>query len=262
MAIGQKLEEARNRKGISIREVTESTKIRSDYISSFEAGDFDIILPEVYLRGFVRLYARFLGLDEDAIVADLNIELGTAASKSQKKNLGAINANEAPDVLDLSKKPSAKEKYPRSNSHSKSRLIPITVMSIFGLLIFGLVIFQVFTNSDGESDKMEISVVKEIDQIEPIENELLNGDETHVLNLAVVSPIDHLIICDEGQDPKKYYEFKDLPEGWEKSLKFKKSFRCYSSSLENFRFAVDDGIEKQVSGSGSGNFSWPTTQPR
>jgi cytoskeleton protein RodZ len=31
MAIGQKLEEARNRKGISIREASESTKIRGDY---------------------------------------------------------------------------------------------------------------------------------------------------------------------------------------------------------------------------------------
>ena len=42
MGLGQKLEDARNRKGISIREATESTKIRSDYLSSFEAGDFNI----------------------------------------------------------------------------------------------------------------------------------------------------------------------------------------------------------------------------
>ena len=45
MGLGQKLEDARNRKGISIREATESTKIRSDYLSSFEAGDFNINLP-------------------------------------------------------------------------------------------------------------------------------------------------------------------------------------------------------------------------
>ena len=49
MAIGQKLEVARNRKGISLREASESTKIRGDYLSSFEAGNFDINLPEVYL---------------------------------------------------------------------------------------------------------------------------------------------------------------------------------------------------------------------
>ena len=38
MAIGQKLEEARNRKGISLREAAEeSTKIRGDYLSAYEA---------------------------------------------------------------------------------------------------------------------------------------------------------------------------------------------------------------------------------
>ena len=66
MAIGQKLEDARNRKGISIREASESTKIRGDFLSSFEAGNFDINLPEVYLRGFIRVYARFLGIDPES----------------------------------------------------------------------------------------------------------------------------------------------------------------------------------------------------
>ena len=43
MAIGQKLEEARNRKGISLREASESTKIRGDYLTAFESSSFDII---------------------------------------------------------------------------------------------------------------------------------------------------------------------------------------------------------------------------
>ena len=73
MAIGQKLEEARNRKGISIREASESTKIRGDYLSAFESGQFDVSLPEVYLRGFIRLYSRFLDLDQDAMLADLDL---------------------------------------------------------------------------------------------------------------------------------------------------------------------------------------------
>ena len=72
MAIGQKLEEARNRKGISIREASESTKIRGDFLTSFEAGKFDLQLPEVYLRGFIRVYARFLGIDPESAVDDLS----------------------------------------------------------------------------------------------------------------------------------------------------------------------------------------------
>jgi cytoskeleton protein RodZ len=86
MAIGQKLEEARNRKGISIREASESTKIRGDYLSAFEAGQFDIDLPEVYLRGFIRLYSRFLDLDQEAMLADLDLELGNSSTRTQKNH--------------------------------------------------------------------------------------------------------------------------------------------------------------------------------
>ena len=94
MAIGQKLEEARNRKGISLREATESTKIRGDYLSAFESGNFDINLPEVYLRGFVRLYARFLDLDQEAVLADLDLELGNVKNKSSRISLGSITGGE------------------------------------------------------------------------------------------------------------------------------------------------------------------------
>ena len=40
--IGERLEEARKRKGISIREAAENTKIRGDYLQKFEANTFDI----------------------------------------------------------------------------------------------------------------------------------------------------------------------------------------------------------------------------
>src|SRR6056300_1065079 len=94
MAIGQKLEDARNRKGISIREASESTKIRGDFLSSFEAGNFDINLPEVYLRGFIRVYARFLGIDPESAVSDLNLELGIKPGKVARKNFGSIQGKE------------------------------------------------------------------------------------------------------------------------------------------------------------------------
>lgn len=70
--IGERLEEARKRKGISIREAAETTKIRGDYLQKFEANSFDIDLPPLYIRGFVRTYARFLDLDPERIVSDVD----------------------------------------------------------------------------------------------------------------------------------------------------------------------------------------------
>jgi transcriptional regulator with XRE-family HTH domain len=68
--IGERLEEARKKKGISIREAAEATKIRGDYLSRFENNQFDINLTELYVRGFLRAYANFLKLPSDRILND------------------------------------------------------------------------------------------------------------------------------------------------------------------------------------------------
>ena len=68
--IGERLEEARKRKGISIREAAEATKVRGDYLHKFESNQFDIKLPEIYIRGFLRIYSNFLKLPPEKIVAD------------------------------------------------------------------------------------------------------------------------------------------------------------------------------------------------
>jgi cytoskeleton protein RodZ len=68
--IGERLEEARKKKGISIREAAEATKIRGDYLAKFESNQFDLNLTELYVRGFLRTYATFLKLPADRLLND------------------------------------------------------------------------------------------------------------------------------------------------------------------------------------------------
>src|SRR3954467_5497441 len=68
--IGDRLEEARKKKGISIREAAEATKIRGDYLQKFESNQFDIGLTEIYTRGFLRNYANYLKLPAERILND------------------------------------------------------------------------------------------------------------------------------------------------------------------------------------------------
>jgi cytoskeletal protein RodZ len=83
--IGERLEEARKRKGISIREAAEATKVRGDYLHKFESNQFDINLPDIYIRGFLRTYANYLKLPSDKIVADFNA-LGLGELKTRPLN--------------------------------------------------------------------------------------------------------------------------------------------------------------------------------
>jgi len=61
--IGKMLREAREEQGISLDEVERATRIRVRYIAALEAGDGASMPGEVYLKGFLRNYAVFLGFD-------------------------------------------------------------------------------------------------------------------------------------------------------------------------------------------------------
>lgn len=97
-SIGERLEEARKRKGISIREASEATKIRGEYLHKFESNQFDIRLPEIYVRGFIRTYANYLKVPADKIVSDYN---GLGLGQNDSRNPRVIN-REVYGRMDLS----------------------------------------------------------------------------------------------------------------------------------------------------------------
>ncbi|MFQ3224493.1 MAG: cytoskeleton protein RodZ [Lentimonas sp.] len=83
-SIGERFEEARKRKGISLREAAEATKIRSDFLGNIEQNNFDFELPEIYKRGFLKNYARYLKLDPENIITDYNAQI-LSKSRGNKK---------------------------------------------------------------------------------------------------------------------------------------------------------------------------------
>jgi Helix-turn-helix domain len=63
--IGNSLREARERQGLGYPEIELATKIRGKYIRALEEEDFTAIPGDAYIRGFLRTYAEYLGLDGD-----------------------------------------------------------------------------------------------------------------------------------------------------------------------------------------------------
>ncbi|MBE2212314.1 MAG: helix-turn-helix domain-containing protein, partial [Opitutaceae bacterium] len=84
-SIGERLEEARKRRGISVREASEATKIRGDFLLSFENNQFDVGLPEIYVRGFLRNYGSFLKIDSEKLATDYNATLIGDARPQRKE---------------------------------------------------------------------------------------------------------------------------------------------------------------------------------
>jgi transcriptional regulator with XRE-family HTH domain len=88
--IGERLEEARKKKGISIREAAEATKIRGDYLQKFEGNHFDIGLTEIDTRGFLRNYANFLKLPGDRLLNDYSA-LGRGEARPRQPSRDAYS---------------------------------------------------------------------------------------------------------------------------------------------------------------------------
>lgn len=95
--IGERLEEARKRQGISLREAAEATKIRGDFLQSLENNKFDFDLPDVYRRGFLKLYARFLKLDTEKVMTDYNAVLLGNSKVAKRENREVYGRMDLPE---------------------------------------------------------------------------------------------------------------------------------------------------------------------
>jgi cytoskeleton protein RodZ len=70
--IGTSLREARLRQGIELPRVEADTKVRAKYLRALEEERFDVLPAETYVKGFLRTYAEYLGLDGQLYVDEFN----------------------------------------------------------------------------------------------------------------------------------------------------------------------------------------------
>src|SRR5512135_91661 len=80
--LGKYLQDARVARGIDLREAAQQTRISAQYLKALEEEDFSKLPGEVFVKGFLKGYAKYLRLDETEIVrlyAEIQ-QKGTSAS--------------------------------------------------------------------------------------------------------------------------------------------------------------------------------------
>jgi cytoskeletal protein RodZ len=87
--VAEQLRTAREARNLTVHEVAETTKIRTDHIRALESGDYDVFTAPVYIRGFVRTYSTLLKLDVPQIMAALDGELGRTEKFSEPPPLSS-----------------------------------------------------------------------------------------------------------------------------------------------------------------------------
>lgn len=84
--VGEQLRQGRERLGLSVSAIADEQHLRPSVIQAIENGDYSKIDSELFLKGYVRAYARQVGLDADAVIADLNRELEPARQQREQEH--------------------------------------------------------------------------------------------------------------------------------------------------------------------------------
>jgi cytoskeletal protein RodZ len=103
-SIGQELKRERELRGISLKEIADTTKINIRFLRALEEDRLDMLPEQFFIRGIIRTYAKYLGLDEQSV---LNTYLeglqtqGTQETSNEEKN---PEVSEGPESFPKEKK--------------------------------------------------------------------------------------------------------------------------------------------------------------
>jgi cytoskeletal protein RodZ len=157
----KELREAREAKNISLSEMASQTRIDIKFLEAIDKGNFSF-LPEIYVRAFLRQYARTIGLNEDLTVKKYEAaKLGKSFEEVKE---------ESPEVKkEAAKKPapSVKRSFetyqakPAENI-SEQKKSPMLLAAVLGaILIIFLIVYLVFLKKEGDT----IIVEKPLEEI-------------------------------------------------------------------------------------------------
>jgi cytoskeletal protein RodZ len=135
--VAVQLREAREARNLTIHQVAEATKIRTDHIRALEEGNYDVFTAPVYIRGFVRSYAQILKLDPKAVMAELDTEL----SGSEKFRQPPPLSNKPKGLLDFITLQLSKVNWRKS-------IVALVVLLVIAIIITIISVWLHYRTSD------------------------------------------------------------------------------------------------------------------
>ena len=120
-SIGDFFKQVRETKGLTVDEVASKTRIRTDFVKALEEGNFAKLPDQVFARGFVRSYARSLGLDEEDAIHRFIQSAGAFYEKQDERERLKIRQAE-------------EERKRRSNRKAVAIAIGIAILTLVILL--------------------------------------------------------------------------------------------------------------------------------
>lgn len=199
--LGDLLRETREQKKLSLEDVEQGTNIRKLYIKSIEDGDYDKLPGEVFLKGFIKTYGKFLGLNSLELIEQYKKEKN--ASTSEKEVEPTNQVQEQPvspaqppkveeKITEKTAEPTKEKNIPKidsfasnqaylqpTKSNSKKNIFLVIIILI--VIIGGAVFF--LSSQDTSDTKAPVHTTQQESTQQPAPAPVVNGAEvTAVFN--------------------------------------------------------------------------------
>jgi cytoskeleton protein RodZ len=120
-SFGEKLKREREMRAITLEEIAEATKIGTRSLRALEEEHFDQLPGGIFNKGFVRAYAKFLGIDEEQAVADYMTATG---------DVGSSTATQMAALADQVEQQRAAKEAAASSPGNTGRLLGVIVVIV------------------------------------------------------------------------------------------------------------------------------------
>lgn len=147
-SFGDSLRRERELREITLREISEATKINIRYLEALEANDFRHLPGGVFNKGFVRAYAQFVGIDVDATINSYLLEERQQSAPETGLDPGTMRG------------PAVAAGGSRTHPADSRRLSPAVIIGavvLIAAVIAGVVLLWPSNDSDGPTSAPAVS---------------------------------------------------------------------------------------------------------
>ena len=252
--IADELREARKKKKISIDQIFTKTRIDKKYLQAIEDGNFSI-MPDVYIRAFIKEYAVNVGLNPNEIIEKytlaqkgLNFEEPTEKSESVEAGEKKTKKKQSITKKKTVEASNRELKNEENNSDNKKNKQFYYILAAVLMLAFIFTLYKLFLTEDTNqiiTEKPFEEIVQEQNLDEKINSEIItseNLNEIEQKKYELVKPITTTEIPKLEQKENKSVETNGLTltiVGSGKSW-----IRVVSDEKDNMEFMIEEGITK------------------
>jgi cytoskeleton protein RodZ len=210
--IGNSLREARLRKELDFPELEQGTKIRAKYLRALEDEAFEALPSPTYVKGFLRSYAEYLGLDGQLYVDEYNVRYGSGDEVLERR----VRSSPAP--------------RPRPRQRRRRRRLESNVVwfTLIGIAVVTALVIAAWRFGGSGHEKLPLSSPAKVH---------VHARTGGLLVRAVKG--DTLLIVRTGSDSGKQVYQGTLIKGTLQRFGTKKGLWVYLGSPENVRLRLN-----------------------